>query len=402
MTTPETPPQAASQDTEDSEINLLDLLIVLAKHKKLILGLPLLAGVLVAGITLLMPNIYTATTKILPPQQQQSSAAALLGQLGGLAGAAGSSLGLKNPNDLYVSMLGSRTIADNLIRRFDLMARFESKHMDSARKTLQNKSKISSGKDGIITIEFSDKDPAFSANVANAYVEELYKLTQTLAVTQASQRRLFFEKQLNLAKEHLASAEMAMKQTQEKTGLLQLDAQGASIISAVGNLRAQIAAKEVQLSAMHTFATKNHPDYVLATQELAGLKNQLSKLEDRGDTRQVPTGKLPETGLEYVRKLREVKYHETLFELLAKQYELAKIDEARDASVIQVMDKAIQPDIKSSPKRAFIVVISIMAMTIISIIFAFFREAKMRRMNDPVQLRRIQELRRHASWRNAY
>ena len=190
MTTP-----ATSIDVEEEEISLLDLLIVLAKHKKLILGLPLLAAILALGVSLTLPNIYTATTKILPPQQAQSSAAAMLGQLGGLAGAAGGALGIKNPNDLYIAMIKSRNVADRLIERFKLKSLYKQKTMTGTYKNLEGISTISSSKDGIINIEVVDKDPVLAANIANAYVEELYRLTQTMAVTEASQRRLFFEKQ---------------------------------------------------------------------------------------------------------------------------------------------------------------------------------------------------------------
>ena len=264
-----------SPNPEDDEISLLDLLIVLAKHKKLILGLPFLAALLAAGISLLLPNIYTGTTKILPPQQTQSSAAAMLAQLGGLAGGAGGALGIKNPNDLYIGMLKSRTLGDNLIQRFELQKVYEAKTMFDTRKAIDANTKIASGKDGIITIDFDDKDTKRAAAVANAYVEELYKLTQTLAVTEASQRRLFFEKQLTLAKDSLANAEVALRQTQERTGLIKLDDQGRAIIESVARMRAEIAAKEVQLGAMRTFATKNNPDYVLLVQQLGGLRAQL-------------------------------------------------------------------------------------------------------------------------------
>lgn len=382
------------QQQDDDEINLLDLLIVLAKHKKMILGLPFAAAVLVAGISLTMPNIYTATTRILPPQQQQSSAAAMLGQLGALAGGAGAALGIKNPNDLYVGMLKSRTVADNLIQQFKLTERFETEKQDDTRKVLETITAISAGKDGIISIEASDEDPKFAADLANAYVSELYKLTQNLAVTEASQRRLFFEKQLKIARNELAGAETAFKQTQEKTGVLELGAQGKAMIEAVGEIRAQIAAKEVQLSAMRTFATEQNPDFVRAQQELAGLRGQLAKLERGGEAGLVPTGKLPEAGLENIRKLRDVKYYETLYELLAKQYELARVDEAKNASIIQVLDTAVPPDRKSKPKRALMVILTALAVGFMAVLWAFIKEAGEKARRDPEQAQRLSHFRK--------
>jgi uncharacterized protein involved in exopolysaccharide biosynthesis len=218
-------PVTTDESSEGDDISLLDLLIVLAKHKLLILGLTFSAGVAAAVISFLLPNIYTATTKILPPQQTQSTTSAMLGQLGVLSGLAGGSFGIKNPNDLYVGMLKSRTVADNIIERFDLKKVYKVRTSTHARNRLQQATTISSGRDGIIRIEIDDKEPKRAANLANAYVDELYKLTQTLAVTEASQRRLFLEKQLKLAKQELASAEVALKKTQEETGLIKLDDQ---------------------------------------------------------------------------------------------------------------------------------------------------------------------------------
>ncbi len=389
---------APSIDIEE-EISLLDLLIVLAKHKKLILGLPLLAAAVALVVSLQLPNIYTATTKILPPQQAQSSAAAMLGQFGGLAGAAGGALGIKSPNDLYVAMIKSRNVADRLIERFKLKTLYKQKTTTGTYKKLEGISTISSGKDGIISIEIVDKDPVLAANIANAYVEELYRLTQTMAVTEASQRRLFFEKQLKIAKNELATAEVALKQTQESSGVLSLGDQGKEMIQAVGTLRAEIAAKEVQLGAMRTFATEQNQEYILVQRELAGLRGQLAKLERGGEAGLVPTGKLPEAGLMNIRRLRDVKYYETLFELLSKQYELARVDEARDASMIQVLDKAVPPDVKSGPKRALIVIVTALATGFLAVILAFLKEANEKAKQNPEQAERMARFRKHLAWR---
>ncbi len=312
-----TPPAAQNTD----EISLIDLLIVLAKHKRLIAKVTLGAAIIALIISFLLSNIYTATSRILPPQQNQSSASALLGQLGPLGGLGGSALGIKNSNDLYIGMLKSRSVADALIKRFDLQKIYDKSTETGARDNLAKYSHISSGKDGIITVSVDDKDPKRAAAIANAYVDELGKLNQTLAVTEASRRRLFFENQLKQAKDDLANAEVALKNIQLQSGLIQLDAQGKAIIDAIAKLRGQIAAKEVELGAMRTFATAQNADYVRTQQELAGLKKQLNKMEgntgndssDEGDVL-VPTDKVPESGMEYVRKVRDVKYYETIYE----------------------------------------------------------------------------------------
>jgi tyrosine-protein kinase Etk/Wzc len=385
---------------QDYEISLLDLAIVLAKHKKLILGLPFAAAVVAAGVSLLMPNVYTATARILPPQQSQSTAAAMLGQLGALAGATGSSLGIKNPNDLYVGMLKSRSVADGLIERYGLQRRYEQETLDDTRKALEKVTKVSAGKDGIVAIEVDDEDPRFAAELANAYVDALHRLNQTLAVTEAAQRRLFFERQLRQTQDSLARAEVELNKVQQATGVVQLDAQGKAAIEAVAALRARIAAKEVELAAMRTFATERNPDYQRLTQELAGLRGQLARFERGGEPSALPSAaRLTEAGLDYVRKLREVKYQETVFELLARQFEAAKLDEARNASLIQVLDKAVPPERKSKPRHSLIVIVSALATGLVAVLLAFMREARERALADPERAQRYQALRQHLRWR---
>ncbi|UJB33392.1 hypothetical protein HQN78_21375 [Chromobacterium sp. Beijing] len=308
---------------------------------------------------------------------ESSSMNMLLGQLGGLAGAAGGIAGLKNPGELYIGLLQSRTVADNLIQQFKLKQRYATETMDETRKALQSASAFNSGKDGLISINVEDKDPQFAAALANGYIAQLIRLNQSLAVTDAAKRRLFFETQLKQTKEQLASAETALRQTQERTGMIQPDGQVQAIMNTVTQLKANIAAKEVQLEALRSYATEQNPLYQRSRQELAGLKTQLAKLENgaeiAGDV-MVPTGKMPQSGLEYLRRLREVKYQETIFELLAKQYELARIDEAKDSSQIQILDSAAIPELKSKPVRSLITAAGLFSGLVLGIALALLRE----------------------------
>ncbi len=361
---------------------MIDAALFLLRHKRLLVCAPLIVAIAAAGISLLLPNYYPGVAKILPPQQNQSGAALVLSQLGTSAGLQGSAVGLKNPNELYVGMLKSRTVADRLIGRFGLQALYERDTVEDTRRVLAERTIISHGRDGLITIQYEDPERNRAAAVTNGYVEELYKLTQTLAVTEAGQRRLFLDKQLKLTKDALADAEVALKRTQETTGLIRLDEQGRAIIDAVAKLRAQIAAKEVEAGAMRSFATDVNPAYVRLQQEISGLRHELARTEKSnragaGDIF-VPTGKVPEAGLEYVRRLREVKYYETVFELLAKQFEIAKIDEARDTSLVQVLDEAVVPERKSRPHRARIVVVSAILALLAAIVWALMRDAFVR------------------------
>jgi uncharacterized protein involved in exopolysaccharide biosynthesis len=375
------------------------LLIVLAKHKKLILGLPFVTAVLAAGISLLMPDIYTATTKILPPQQSQSGASAVLAQLGGLASLAGAAGGFKNPNDVYVAMLNSRTVADNLIQRFDLMQRYETKYPSDARKALAGVARITAGLDGLIVVEVDDKNPQFAADVANAFVDELNKFTGVLAVSEASQRRLFFERQFEQATDNLTKAEAAARQALEKGGLVQVEGQGRAIVENTARLRGQITVKEVQIGAMRTFAADRNPDLQLAQRELESMKRELARIEGASGSGSGNARENSGPGIDNLGLLRNVKYRETIYELLAKQYELAKIDEAKDSTLIQVLDKAIEPDRKSKPNRRKIVLLWTVAALFAGILWAFVRETTTRVEHDPQQAERLQALKRYLAWR---
>ena len=384
-------------ESEADEVSFLDFLIVLAKRKTFILGTTVGTAMVAAIVSLLLPNIYTGTARLLPPQQNQSTASMLLGQLGGLAALSGASLGLKNPNDLYVGMLKSRTVADKIITQFDLQRLYERDTMEDTRKQFANLSTIISGKDGLITVEFDDEDPQRAAAIANAYVEQLESLTQNLAVTEAAQRRLFFERQLQEAKRDLSDAEIALKVTQERTGLIKLDDQGKAIIEAVAALRAQISSKEIELRSMRTFATEGNPHYVRGQQELAGLRGELAKLERAhvagGGDVLLTTGKVPEAGLEYLRRFRDVKYQEAIFEILAKQFEAAKIDEAKESAIIQIVDRAVVPDRKSKPQRSIIVILFALLGGFVALVVAFVREAHEKARANPNAAARLDLLR---------
>ena len=394
-------PRSSVIDNND-EIYLLDVLTALARQKKIMFAVPFLTGILAIAAAFLIKPTFLSTAVILPPQQQSSGAAAMLGQLGGLVGAASSAGGLKNPNDLYVAMLQSRTIADKLIARFDLKKRLEVHTQDDARNRLNALSNVVSNKSGTISILVEDKDPKFAAELANAYVDELSRLTQGLAITDAAQRRLFFEKQLSAAKDDLANAEVDLQKMQEKTGMLELDGQVRGIIGNVAQLEGTIAAKEVQLNAMRSFATNNNPDVMRMRGEIQGYRAQLEKMKTGkfshdGDIL-VPTGKIPEVGVEYVRSLRNLKYRETIFELLSKQYELAKIDEAKESSNIQVLDEAVQAEKKTNPKKLLIILIGFVGGGLLALFLALMRDAYLQSSRDDLGKNRWTLLRN--AWKN--
>jgi uncharacterized protein involved in exopolysaccharide biosynthesis len=352
-------------DDSAQDMRLLDFLIVLSRRRMFILGFTVAAAVLSAIVVLLLPSEYTASTLVLPPAQNSSSSSALLGQLagsGGLASVAGSSLGIKSSGEMYVSLFRSRTVESAVIKRFGLSTRYHAKKPSQALSSFERNSTVLLGaKDGLIRVTVTDRDAKVSSEIANGYVEEFRKLSADLAITEASQRRIFFQQQLLEAKENLASAEEAMKRTEQSTGVLQIDSQSRALIESAAQLRAQVVAKEVQLQAMRLYATDQNPDAMMAAQQLAALKAQLAKLagtsQDSSSDVLVPKGKVPEAGMEYIRKLRDVRYYETISELIAKQFEMAKLDEARQGAIVQVVDPAVPPDTRSFPKRTLTVLL---------------------------------------------
>lgn len=389
---------------EDDEISLIELATILGEEKKILFGLPIAAGIVAIVVSLLMTPIYTATTTLLPPQNGGSGAAALLGQLGGLGGLAGLDIGggAGSP-EMYVTMLQSRSAKDKIIERFNLMERYEAEFKADVYQVLDSVVTITTDtKAGLISVAVDDEEPQFAADMANAYYKVLKELLTRVAVTEAQQKRVFFEEQFAKAKDELADAEVKLKEVQERTGLIQLEGQATATFEAIAQLRAEVTRREAQLAALRSFATPSNPEYRRVSSELASLRFQLSETEKSTDANSedltaFSTGKLPEQGLEYVRAFRDVKYNEAIFEIMAKQFELAKIEEAKDTSNLQQLDIAVAPEKKSKPKRALIVIVSVFAAGILAMVIALFRGVVRNSKNDPHQQSKLQSLR--TAWR---
>jgi tyrosine-protein kinase Etk/Wzc len=397
----------ARPDSKEDEVYLLDVLIALAEKKRTILLITGVFAILAVIISLILPKSYTATVTLLPPQQNSSISAGLaaqLGNLGGMASLAGGSLGLKNPNDMYVAMLRSRTVEDAIVQRFGLMKEYNVKYPSEARSAFEHHSVVDgSSKDNLIHISVEDHDPNRAAELANGYVDQFRRLSEHLAITEASQRRLFFEEQLEKGKDNLATAEEALKQTEQKTGLIQLDSQARALIESAAALRAQLVAKEVEIQSLRTFATSENSQLVQAQQELDELRTQLARLggaENSIDASpMMPKGRVAEASLEYMRKLRDVKYGETIFGILARQFEMAKLDEAKQGALIQVVDAAVPPDRRSSPKRALIVLGGTLVGFLVGIFTALFQAAYRHIQKSSEIDVRLKILRRAVSYR---
>ena len=381
-------------------IDGIEVMLILSQRKKTILQVTLAVAVVTAVIMFLTPNSYTGKATIVPAQEKQSSLSAMLGQLGSIAGLSETDLGLRDPEDLFKGMLHSRTIQDRLIDQFDLRKVYNVKRYEDARKKLESRSDIVADKEGMISITVEDRDPTRAAAMANSYVDQLRALNSQLAISVAGQRRVFYEDKVAGEREALAQAEVALKQAQEKTGLLQPDAQARVIIQSVADMKAQVALREVQIQAMRTYATKDNPELRVAEQELAGLRAQLAKMERNspasptGDI-DLPTRKLPQAELEYLRRARDLKYHEALYEFLSKQLEAARIDEAKDAVVVQIVDKAVVPERKSGPHRATIILLATLIAFFVACAGILVSETLKRRRESDSQLRARLALLRH-------
>lgn len=337
-------------------LSLFDVALILGHRARLLVVVPLLVGVITLGVSYLIPPMFTASTQLLPPQQQSSTAAALLGSLGGVAGVLGGAAGaFKNPTDQWIALLKSRVVADAIVDRFKLVELYESDYRFQARDRLASRSRIAAARDGLITIEVEDHDPQRAADMTSAYIEELQRLTTTLAVTEAAQRRLFFQRQLAEAKENLVKAEIALKSGGISADVVKTSPTAA--VSQLAQLQASISAQEVRLAAIRGRMTEQAPEYRQAELQLASLREQLRRVE------QDQPGSGKGDSAEYVSRYREYKYFETLFDLFARQYEVARADEAREGAVVQVVDPVLVPEYKSSPKRA--------RMAILATLFTF-------------------------------
>jgi uncharacterized protein involved in exopolysaccharide biosynthesis len=321
-----------------------DFAILLARHWRKLILVPLTVGSLTLAYSFTIPPTFTAKTVFLPPQQSQSAAGAALASLGPLASLAGGAVGIKSPADQYISLLLSQTVADRMIARFDLVKLYETPLMSQTRRALAANTRVSLGKkDGLITIEVDDHDAKRAADMANQYASELQRLTGELAITEAQQRRIFFEKQLDQTKQRLTAAQQALQSGGLSPGLLKSEPKAAA--DTYAKLRAETTAAEVRLQTKRTYLNESSPEIQQGLATLTALRAQLAQLE----TSQVAT---PEDASGYISRYREFKYEETLFELFARQYEAAKVDESRDGALIQVVDPATAPDRKSKPVRS--------------------------------------------------
>jgi uncharacterized protein involved in exopolysaccharide biosynthesis len=368
----ETPPLALnpSQEFEDDEgMDLFELIDLMRQHLILLIGGSLAAGLIVLGATYLVTPTFTATTTFFPPQQQQSATASVLATLGPLAGLAGAAGAVRTPADQYVALMQSVTVSDRIVDQFQLMQEYDLKFRVDARKALSNNVRMTVGKkDGLISVEVDDKSPQRAAAMANQYVDELRRMTATIAVTEAQQRRVFFEHQLQQTRDKLTAAQLALQASGFSQGALKAEPKAAA--EGYARLRAEVTAAEVRLQTMRGNLVDDTPEVRQQQATLIALRSQLARLEQATDVRGGP---------DYVGKYREFKYQETLFELFARQYELARVDESREGALIQVVDVASPPERKSRPKRVVPAIVTTIAAALLLAMVVLIRHSWRRR-----------------------
>lgn len=358
----------AAQD--DGSITLGELAQALrAKWPLLALG-PLVAATLALGVTMLIPPTFTASTTFMPPQQGQTAAASALASLGSLASLAGGAAGVRSSGDQYLALMQSNTVSDRLISKFNLMSIYDEKLKVDTRSELARNVRIAIGKkDGLINVEVDDKNPQRAADIANQYVEELRRITGTLAVTEAQQRRVFFDRQLQQSRDQLTKAQQALQASGFNAGALKAEPKAAA--EGYARLKAEVTTTEVRLQILRGSLSDGTPEVRQQQTALTALRDQLTRAEHQATDLS--------TGPDYISRYREFKYQETLFELYARQFELARVDESREGALIQVVDAASPPEKKSKPKRATVAIGTGLAAAVLLVTLVLIQAARRQR-----------------------
>jgi uncharacterized protein involved in exopolysaccharide biosynthesis len=376
-------PLPPAEYEEDEGVSLLDLALPLAENLKLLIICPLLAAAAALGVTYLIPPTFTARTSFLPPQQQQSAAASALASLGALSGLVGAAGAVKSPADQYVALMQSATVADRIVDKFMLMQVYDTKYRFEARKELAENLRIAVGKkDGLISVEVDDTNPQRAADIANEHVQQLREMTNRLALTEAQQRRVFFEAELAQTRDRLTQAQQALQASGFSAGALRAEPKAAA--EGYARLKAEATAAEVRLQTLRRGLVDDAPEVQQQQATLSALRAQLAKAEQ---------ATVSDGGPDYIGKYREFKYQETLFELFARQYELARLDESREGALIQVVDQATPPEWKSKPKRAFVSAGAALAALLLLAAFVLARHFWREAAGNPEAAEKVSRLR---------
>ena len=373
----------------DEGTDLLDVVTVLAERWRLLTLAPIAVGALAFGVSFLVTPTFTARTSFLPPQQQQSTAASALASLGALSGLVGGLPGVRSSGDQYVALMQSAHVQDRIIDRFKLMSVYEVDYRFRAREQLNQDVRIALGKkDGLITVETDASDPQLAADMANEYVAELRLLTANLALTEAQQRRAFFETEFKKTQTKLTEAQQVLQRSGFNPGALKAEPKAAA--ESYATLKASVTSAEVRLQTLRRGLADTTPEVQQQLAQLGALKSELAKAES-ADT--------AGGNADYIGRYREFKYQEALFDLFAKQYEMARLDESREGALIQVVDAATPPERKSKPRRLIIAAISGVATFLLLTLGVLIGGAWRKAAAEPARAGQIARLRAALPWR---
>ena len=341
---------------------------LLWERRRFLLRWTLIGLVISLAVALLIPSRYIATTQLMPPDNQSGSgAAAFLAAAGrsggGLAGLAGDLLGTKNSGALFVGILSSRTVQDRLIEQFNLRHEYGDRKMEDARTDLAKHTGVSEDrKSGIISISVWDHSPQRSADLAGAYVKELDRLVAEVSTSAARRERIFLEERLQAVKQDLDASAMKFSEFASKNTAIDIPAQGKAMVEAAATLQGQLIAAESELHGLEAIYTDQNVRVKALKARVSELRTQLGKLggeagaagalSAKSDPSLYPSiRQLPVLGVTYADLYRKTKIQETVFELLTQQYELAKVQEAKEIPSVKVLDVAVVPTKKSYPPR---------------------------------------------------
>lgn len=382
----------------------LDVILSLLRYKRWLVICPLIAAVIAfAFVSTQLPR-YSAMARLLPPKTKPNTAT-MLSQTGSLAGAGvgGVLEGQQPVVDMYLAILQSRAAAEFMDSNFDLRKRWGVSSIESVYGRLSSMSKIAPSPNGIINIEIEDSDPVWAARLANGYADALQYITQGLAVNEASKRRVFYEQQMNVSLQQLTVAEMSLRKIQQETGVLNLDPQIQMAIQESNRLRTAIASKETELASMEAFATERNADYLRLQHEIDALKNQLEQwrrpVKASDDVAlQASEGLLPEISMEYVKHVREVKNLELVYELFLKELQLTRIDQVKDATTVELLDKAIPPSTPSYPKKKRTIAIASLIGFLIAMVSILIYELTVVALKNEINMSRVRMIREALRW----
>ena len=372
---------------EDGEVYVLDYLIILAKYSRMIIFASAAVTVLTYFNLFCASNTYSARARMMPPQQNLTMSGQILegmrgggspgvagsGQGGGLGSMAANMLGLTSPGGMYVTMMKSDTVLDRIISRFQLAKLFGTRYIEDTRAVLIGKSKITANKtDSIINIEVTSSNRKQAAELANAFIEELDRLLQGLALQEAKGRLAFLEKERLQASQKLSKAEDSVRRFSEQNSVLQIDTQTRGAIEYIARLRAEIDAKEVSIQVLRQQATPMNYDVVRMETEVKGLREKLRAAEAQRENCVsdvcLPTNKAPSLGLEYLRLFREAKFQEGLYQLYTKLVAIAHTDMVRQVAVVQVLAPATPPERRSNKRLIPSIIAGILSFFMMSFV----------------------------------